>query len=76
LGEKINLERKIKVYITGTKGTEVKEVSLAEAGKILKDTYADPVGGLVANKKTGEIIWKISRDVEEILVIDQIIGGG
>jgi hypothetical protein len=64
------------VYITGTKGTEVKEVSLAEAEKILKDTYTDPVGGFVVNKKTGEIIWEINRDVEEILVIDQIIGGG
>ena len=70
------MDRKIKVYFTGTKGTEVKEVSLVEAEKVLKDTYADPVGGFVANKKTGEIIWEINRNVEEILVIDQIIGGG
>ena len=70
------MKRKIKIYTTGTKGTEIKEVSLAEAEKILKDTYADPIGGFVANRKTGEIIRVISPEVEELIIIDQIIGGG
>jgi len=71
-----NRERKIKVYITGSRGTQVKEVCLAEAENIVKKTYADPVGGLVANHKTGEIISEITPEVDELIIIDHAIGGG
>ena len=70
------MKRKIRIYATGTKGMEVKEVSLADAEKILKDTYADPIDAFVSNRKTGEIIRTISPEVEELIIFDQIIGGG
>ena len=52
------------------------EVSLEEAQRILDDNNNDAVGGLVVDLKTGETIARISPDVDEILVIDQMLGGG
>jgi hypothetical protein len=66
----------IKVHILGRNGLEIKEVNLEEAERILKETYADPLGGLVADKRTGEVIWEISPNVEELFIVDQMIGGG
>ena len=51
-------------------------MSLAEAEKMVKHTYADPVGGLVANRKTGEIIAEITPGIDEVVIIDHLIGGG
>lgn len=68
--------RMIKVHVLGRSGTEIKEVSLEEAEKILKETYADPLGGIVADKKTGEMIWEIGPDVEELFIINEVLGGG
>jgi hypothetical protein len=42
----------------------------------LKETYADSLGGLVTNKRTGKVIEEIGPDVEELLIINYIIGGG
>jgi hypothetical protein len=67
------MEPKIKVRFAS--GGE-KEVTVGEARKILDETYADPLGGLVANSKTGEVIYRIDPDVAEITVLDTIIGGG
>jgi hypothetical protein len=64
----------IKVRTLGN--STVREVTVEKARQILEDTYNDPQGGLVANAKTGEIIWQLSPDVEEIVVIEQMIGGG
>ena len=64
----------VKVRILGS--SDVREVTLEEAREILEDTCNDPLGGLVANARTGEIIWQISPDIEEIVVIEQMIGGG
>jgi hypothetical protein len=64
----------VKVRILGS--SDVREVTIEEAREILEDTYNDPLGGLVANARTGEIIWQISPDIEEIVVIEQMIGGG
>ena len=70
------MERMIKVHIMGRNGTEIKDVNLQEAERILKETYDDPLGGLVSDNKTGEIIWEIGPNVEEIFIIDHMIGGG
>lgn len=70
------MARMIKVHILGRNGIEMKEVNLQEAERILKETYADPLGGLVADRRTGEVIWEIDSNVEEVLIIDQMIGGG
>jgi len=35
---------------------EVREITIQEAEKIPEDTYKDPVGGLVADTRTGEVI--------------------
>ncbi len=70
------MERMIKVHLQGSSGIITKEVTLQEAEKILKDTYADPRGGLVSDHKTGEIIWEIGPNVEEVFIIDHMIGGG
>jgi hypothetical protein len=64
----------VKVRILGSR--DVREVTIEEATEILEDTYNDPLGGLVADARTGEIIWQISPDIEEIVVIEQMIGGG
>lgn len=68
------MTRKIKVRTIGS--TEIREVTIEEAEKILEDTYNDPVGGLVADARTGEIIYKIKPDVEKIIIMEQMLGGG
>jgi len=70
------MARTIKVYALGLNGTEIQEVTLEEAEKILEDTYNDELGGLVADGKTREIIWQIGPEVEEIIVIPVLLGGG
>jgi len=65
--------RVIKVHILGR---ETKEVDLREAERILEETYADPFGGLVVDKGTGEVIREIGPNVEELLIIHEMLGGG
>ena len=67
------MERKIKVRFSS--GGE-KEVTVEEAKRILDETYNDSLGGLVANAKTEEVICQIDPELEEIFVLDTIIGGG
>jgi len=68
------MTRKVKVRTLGSK--EIREVTIQEAEKILEDTYNDPVGGLVADARTGEVIYKISPNVEQIVIMEQMLGGG
>jgi hypothetical protein len=70
------LTRAIKVSVLGRNGLETKEVCLEEAEKILKESYADPMGGLVYDGRTGEVIGEIGPNVREIVIIDHMIGGG
>jgi hypothetical protein len=70
------MTRMIKVHILGRNGPETNEVSLEEAETILRETYADPLGGLVADRRTGKVIWQIGPDVEELFIVDHAIGGG
>jgi hypothetical protein len=42
----------------------------------VEDTYNDSIGGFVANAQTGLVISEIGPDVEEILVVEQMLGGG
>jgi hypothetical protein len=65
---------RIKVRTLGSK--EIREVTIQEAEKILEDTYNDPVGGLVADARTGEVIYKIGPNVEQIIIMEQMLGGG
>ena len=60
----------------GRNGIEIKKVNLQEAERILRETYADPLGGLVSDRRTGEVIWEIGPNVEEVFVMDNMIGGG
>ncbi len=64
----------IKVRTVGS--DRIREVTVDEARKILEDTYNDKVGGFVANAQTGEVISEIGPDVQEILVVEQMLGGG
>jgi hypothetical protein len=66
----------VKVHIMGRKGEEQREVSFEEAERLVKETYEDPLGGLVADAKTKEIIWEMRPDIEEIVILGEIIGGG
>jgi hypothetical protein len=68
------MTKKVKVRVIGN--SQVREVTLEEAREILEKTYNDPLGGMVADAKTGEVIWQIGPDTGEILVIEQMIGGG
>jgi len=70
------MARTIKVRTLGRDGAEIQEVTLQEAEKILEDTYNDDLGGLVADGKTREVIWTIGPEVEEIIVIPVLLGGG
>jgi len=68
------MTRMIKVRTLGS--GEIREVTIQEAEKILENTYNDPVGGLVADARSGEVIYKISPNVERIIIMEQMLGGG
>ena len=68
------MAKTVRVRVMGA--SQVREVSVEEAREILEKTYDDPVGGLVADARTGEVIWRIGPDTEEIVIIEQMIGGG
>ncbi len=70
------MARVIKVQILGRNGLETNEVSLEEAETILKETYADSMGGLVADKRTGQVVSEIGPDVEELFIVEHMVGGG
>ena len=70
------MTRMIRVHILGRNGLENKDVSLQEAQRILEETYADPLGGLVADRRTGEVIWEIGPEAEGLFIMDHMIGGG
>jgi len=64
----------IKVHVAGS--PSVSEVNVAEAQRILEGVYLDSMGGFVADYKTNAIISKIDEDVDEILIVEQMLGGG
>jgi hypothetical protein len=70
------MTRTIKVHTMGRNGLETKEVSLEEAQAILEETDADSLGGLVVDRKTGKVIWKIGPEIEELFIVYHPIGGG
>ena len=67
-------EKRIKVRIVGSE--EVKEVTLKEAAEILDRIYNDALGGFVTDARTGRVISKIEPGIEEIVVVEQMLGGG
>jgi hypothetical protein len=64
-----------KIKVRFASGGE-KELTVEEAKKLLAETYSDPMGGLVADAKTERVIYQIEPGIEEIFVLDTIIGGG
>jgi hypothetical protein len=73
---KAEMARMIKVHILGRNGLETNEVSLQEAETILKEAYTDSLGGLVADRRTGKVISEIGPDVEELFIVEHMVGGG
>lgn len=71
---KVKMTRMIKVRTWGEK--TIKQVSLQEAEQILEEIYNDSIGGLVADARTGKVILQIGPEVEEIMVFEQMLGGG
>lgn len=69
--------RKIRVHRYGPCcNHEIKEVSLEEAEKILKDAGSDPFMRQVIDLRTGEEICEIRPDIEDILIVPALAGGG
>jgi len=68
------MEKMITVRCMGEK--ETKQVTLQEAEKIVAEVYDDPIGGLVADAKTRQVIWKVGPHVDEILIMEKMFGGG
>ena len=68
------MDKLITVRVMGKK--ETRKVSRQEALKIMEQVWEDPIGGLVANGKTRQVIWKLEPDVDEILIMEKMFGGG
>ena len=68
------MEKLITVRVMGKK--EARQVTVEEARKIMEQVWEDPIGGLVANGKTRQVIWKLDPDVDEILIMEKMFGGG
>ena len=63
----------VKVSRLAIEGTEIKEVDLEDAKKLIEEAYAR--GNFVLDKETGNVIEDIDPDVKEILVVG-VLGGG
>jgi hypothetical protein len=68
------MAKMVKVRIIGS--AEVKELTLEEAQEIVDSVYIGALGGFAADAKTGRILSKIGPDIEEIVVVEQMLGGG
>lgn len=62
----------LRIFSTG----EVKQVSREEAERIIREVYADPLGGYAVNRQTGQVVSELGSDVEDLLIVDEIMGGG
>ena len=67
------MTRTIKVHRLAENASEIREVSVEEAEKILQEANAR--GNIVVNKKIGEVIDEITPDVEEIILVQVVAGG-
>jgi hypothetical protein len=54
----------------------VREVTADEAQRIVENTYQDSMGGFVADYRTNQVISQISPETAEILIVEQMLGGG
>jgi hypothetical protein len=70
------MAKMVQVHYSGLPGTEAREVTFDEAKQIVEEVYNDPLGGLVFDSDTREVIWELSPGVKGITIMDQIIGGG
>lgn len=69
--------RKIRVHDFGPCSMErIRDVSPEEAENILKDAGSDPFRRRVIDLKTGKEIYEIRPDVEDILIVPDLAGGG
>ncbi len=68
------MSRRIKIRTLGKE--TVREVDLFEAERTLQRIYNDPIGGLVVDAKTRQVIWQIGPEVEEMMIMEQWLGGG
>jgi DNA-binding protein YbaB len=64
----------VKVRVFGER--EVREVTIEEAQRLLNETYNDELGGLVVDAETNEVIADINPDTREIILMQQMLGGG
>jgi hypothetical protein len=55
---------------------QIRQVSLEEAQKIVDETYNNPTGGIVVDGKTHETVSQLGPDTEEIIIIEEMLGGG
>ena len=65
--------QKIKIHIINLDSTEDREVSVEEAQRIVVDSWAQ--GMTAIDRKTGNVIDKVTEDTKEILIIVVIDGG-
>lgn len=65
--------RMVKVRLATERGMETKEVNVQEAERILDEAYE--AGAIVTNAITGEVIFNVGANVEE-LVVTRILAGG
>jgi hypothetical protein len=55
---------------------DMQQVSLEDAQKIIDETYNNPVGGIVVDARTHEVVSQITPEIEEVIIIEQMLGGG
>lgn len=67
------MTRTIRVHRLAENASEIRDVTVEEAEKILQEAYAR--GNIVVNKQLGEVIDEITADVKEILLVQVVAGG-
>jgi hypothetical protein len=65
-----------KIKVRALHSLEIREITLEEAEKLLRDIYRDPLGGLIADAATNQVIYRLTPEIKEIIIIEQMLGGG
>ena len=67
------MTRTIRVHRLAENASEIRDVTVEEAEKILQEACAR--GNIVVNKQLGEVIDEITADVKEIILVQVVAGG-
>ena len=67
------MARKVKVYVSGDRGIDMREMDVDSAKRLIQEARVK--GRCIIDRKIGEVIEDLKPDVEEVFIFDIVEGG-